>query len=377
MDDIARYEIYYSQSEIPWTTDECSQVVAGDTIQKVTVTDFNPGKEETKIIEPVKNDTTYYVRIVAWDKSEQCSISAQKSILVERALTLTELTGEKGGFACFGLAPSGQGFRGSGAWLAAAPGIGLLLWRIKRRWRSRRARLDSRPPVGRAGIQTCPTDFGALVEEGPVRKATGLLALLLLWGSAVQAKEEEPRSHFGAGLSYAQVYFADKVFQEVFKQDDLLGGRLTFTWYTVRNLGLTGGLDGFYASGFAVDKTGRQSGEKLKLYVIPAQLELTYRFDFLNEQVLVPSLSVGGDYWLFREDNEFAKNVEGGKNGWHAGAGLGILLDPLEPDWLWNLESEFGVENVFLELGVQRTYLSQSGLDFSGWVYSAGLLFEF
>jgi hypothetical protein len=215
------------------------------------------------------------------------------------------------------------------------------------------------------------------VEEEPVKRTTGLLALLLLVGAAGQAKEEEPRSHFGAGLSYAQVYFADKVFQDLFNHDYLPGGRLTLTWYPVRNLGLTAGLDGFYASGFAVDKAGRQSGEKLQLYVIPAQLELTYRFDFLNEQLLVPSLSVGGDYWLFREDNEFAKDVDGGKNGWHAGAGLGILLDGLEPDSMWNLESDFGIENVFLELEAQRTYLSRHGLDFSGWVYSAGLLFEF
>ena len=209
------------------------------------------------------------------------------------------------------------------------------------------------------------------------RTACGLVLVLLAASAAQAKKEEEPRSHFGAGLSYGQVYFADQVFQDVFKQDYLPGGRLTFTWYIFRNLGLTAGLDGFYASGFAVDATGRRSGEKLQLYVIPTQLEVTYRFDFLNEQVLVPSLSAGGDYWLFREENEFVKDVEGGKNGWHAGAGLGILLDPLEPEGMNNLEQDFGVENVFLELGVQRTYMSQSGLDFSGWIYSAGLLFEF
>ena len=210
-----------------------------------------------------------------------------------------------------------------------------------------------------------------------MRKATGLLALLLVFGAAAQAKEEEPRSHFGAGLSYAQVYFNDPVYQDVFKQDYLPGGRLSFTWYIVRNLGLTGGLEAFYASGFAVDATGRRSAEKLRFYVVPTQLELTYRFDFLNEQVLVPSLSAGGDYWLYREDNEFAKDVEGDKTGWHAGAGLGILLDRLEPDSMNNLEQDFGVENVFLELGVQKTYMNQDGLDFSGWIYSAGFLFEF
>jgi len=209
------------------------------------------------------------------------------------------------------------------------------------------------------------------------RTACGLVLVLLAASAAQAKKEEEPRSHFGAGLSYAQVYFADPVYKDVFKHDYLPGGRLTFTWYLFRNLGLSAGLDGFYASGFAVDATGRQSAEKLKFYVVPMQLEATYRFDFLNEQLLVPSLSAGGDYWVYREDNEFAKDVEGDKTGWHAGAGLGILLDPLEPEGMWNLQSDFGIENVFLELGVQRTYMNQLGLDFSGWIYSAGFLFEF
>jgi len=209
-----------------------------------------------------------------------------------------------------------------------------------------------------------------------VKRTTGLLVLLLLAAGA-QAKEEEPKSHFGAGLSYAQVYFQDRVFKEFFKEDYLPGGQAQFTWYLLRNLGLSARVGAFYASGFAVDKTGRRSGEKLQFYVIPTQLEATYRFDFLNEQVLVPWLSAGGDYWLYREDNQFAKDVQGGKTGWHGGAGLGILLDRLEPDSMNEMQQDFGVENVFLELGVQRTYMTQTGLNFNGWVYSAGLLFEF
>ena len=216
-----------------------------------------------------------------------------------------------------------------------------------------------------------------MIRGGIMKRTTGLVLLMLLAAGAGGAKEEEPKSHFAAGLDYAQVYFQDQVFKEVFRHDYLPGGKLIFTWYPVRNLGLTGEAGVFYASGFAVGKTGRRSGEKLQLYVIPTQLELNYRFDFLNEQVVVPWLSAGGDYWLYREENEFAKRVQGDKKGWHAGAGLGIQLDRLEPDSMNDLEQDFGVENVFLELGVQRTSMSRAGLDFSGWIYQAGLLFEF
>jgi len=156
------------------------------------------------------------------------------------------------------------------------------------------------------------------------------------------------------------------------------GGRLNWTLYPVRNLGVIAGVGGLYAAGHAQGlESGKSSGEELKLYVIPGQLSLSYRFDFLNEQVFVPSLQAGGDYWAFIEDNEFQDDVKGGKSGWHAGAGLGILLDRLEWESAFRLESDFGIENVFLEVSAQKTWMNHEGLDFSGLVYSAGFLFEF
>jgi hypothetical protein len=101
----------------------------------ITIKSPAAGDKISKVVEGVQNGTTYCVQIVTFDAAGRSSISARKSILVAKAFTLTELTGEKGGFNCFGLAGSGQGFRGSGAWLAAVPGMALLLWRIRRRWR--------------------------------------------------------------------------------------------------------------------------------------------------------------------------------------------------------------------------------------------------
>jgi len=220
------------------------------------------------------------------------------------------------------------------------------------------------------------------VEEASVKRGGWCLAVLLVVSSTALAQEvkekKEPRSWFGAGLSYAALMFDDDVYQEIFDQDFFNAGTLTFSFYPVRNLALTLGTGGMYQTGMAVgETTGRESGEKLDFLIVPAWVEAGYRFDFVEDQVLVPSVRAGGDYWIFQEQNEFADDVEGGKAGWHVGAGLGFLLDRLDPDADFELMSEYGIENTFLELGASKTWMKSDGLDFSGWVFQAGFLFEF
>jgi len=215
-----------------------------------------------------------------------------------------------------------------------------------------------------------------------VKRGGWCLAVLLLVSSAALAQEvkekKEPRSWFGLGLSYAALMFDDDIYQEVFDQDFFNAGTLTFSFYPVRNLALTLGGGGSIQTGKAVgEETGRVSGEKLELDIYPAWVEAGYRFDFAEDQILVPSVRAGGDYWIFQEKNEFARDVDGGKAGWHGGVSLGFLLDRLEPDADFNLLSDYGIENTFLELGASKTWMKSDGLDFSGWVFSAGFLFEF
>lgn len=221
-----------------------------------------------------------------------------------------------------------------------------------------------------------------MVEEKAVKRRGWCLAVLLLVGSTAHAQEakakKEPRSWFGAGLFYSALRFDEDLYQDFFDQDFLNAGTLFFSFYPVRNLALTAGGGMTYQMARARgETTERESGEKVEFYLFPIWLEAGYRFDFVEDQILVPSVRAGGDYWIFLEKNEFARDVDGGKAGWHVGGGLGLLLDRLEPDADFNLMSEFGIENTFLELSATRTWMHQEGLDFSGWVFSAGFLFEF
>jgi hypothetical protein len=190
-------------------------------------------------------------------------------------------------------------------------------------------------------------------------------------------KETEQRSYMAVQPMY-QAYFLsdsknfDKIFHKTYFSPVLVG----LSSYPVRNLAIT--FDGGYgfAKGNAIGEDGASSGEKVRLTVIPLQLEASYRFDFWNEQFLVPVIGAGGDYWYYKEDNEFSKDVEGFKYGWHGLAGVGILLDKLDPSSRIALK-EYDIENVILEIEARYCSMQTKGLNLSGIGVSAGLLIEF
>ncbi len=213
-----------------------------------------------------------------------------------------------------------------------------------------------------------------------------ILIFLLSFSSWAQEKKEkkqelkEPKSNYSFQLWYGLYYFRhSESFKEIYGEEYFEPFGITFGGYPIKNLGISLNVGYAHRLGFAVSaETGEQSMEKLRLILVPVQLELSYRFDFLEEQFLVPSVGVGGDWWYFKEHIYDGEDVEGDKTGWHAVVGLGILLDRIDPTSRFILEDEFGIENVFLNFEVRWCWLeSEDGLDLSGTGYSAGLLFEF
>jgi len=137
---IERYEIYYGTNCGVDVLDYASiDDPGGDgrPPSPIILDNPDPGEEIREVVEGLQNGETYCVQIVTVDDSGNKVASVRKSILVEKALTLTDLADEDGGYDCFGIG-SGAGFWGSGAWLAAAP-LGLLgLIKAVRKWRRRR-----------------------------------------------------------------------------------------------------------------------------------------------------------------------------------------------------------------------------------------------
>jgi hypothetical protein len=191
-------------------------------------------------------------------------------------------------------------------------------------------------------------------------------------------KETEPKSNMSVQPMY-QFYFLNDSdnFDKIFHQTYLTPFMLSLGSYPIRNLSVNLNAGYAQAKGTAVAEGGTESsGETVKLTVIPVQLEVTYRFDYFDEQLLVPVVGLGGDYWYYKEDNQYSKDVEGFKGGWHATAGVGILLDRLDPTSRIALK-EYGIENVVLEIEGRYCSMETKGLNLSGIGASVGLLIEF
>jgi hypothetical protein len=179
--------------------------------------------------------------------------------------------------------------------------------------------------------------------------------------------------------TYSAVTFDEKAFEKIFGHQTYPVIRFGLGWYPVRNLCLEGVAGGMYQAGHAVGSiSGKSSGEAVELYVLPLQLNLRYRFAFVDDQFVVPSVWAGADYWYFRELNQFRDNVSGDKSGWHYGADVAFLLDPLDPEAAHHMKLDWGIAGTYLVAGYEALMVGEAGggLKFSGSLYSIGLRFE-
>ncbi len=222
------------------------------------------------------------------------------------------------------------------------------------------------------------------------------LLLSLLFGTAWAQQERASQKNEGPGLkkrvddwvesqsyslgaSYSEIVFEQEAFQEAFHEKHIPLIRLGWGWFPVKNLSIEFRGGALHEVGPAIGAiTGEDSGEDMKLYVYPLQASLSYEFNFLEDQLLVPRVWAGVDWWYFEETNEFKDNVVGDKTGHHWGADIGILLDPADPGAAHKIKQTFGVENSYLTIGYEETVVGEEdeGLLFSGSLISVGVRLE-
>jgi hypothetical protein len=138
--------------------------------------------------------------------------------------------------------------------------------------------------------------------------------------------------------------------------------------------------------------TGLPSADTSTMKVIPVSASAIYRFDYFLEHrafPLVPFGKLGLDwaYWQITDGNdEIATDGHGGRArggtlGWHAAAGLALVLDFIDPEAARDFDNEMGVNHTSLVF--QYTYADISGLGASDRMHvgdnnwSLGLMFQF
>lgn len=187
---------------------------------------------------------------------------------------------------------------------------------------------------------------------------------------------------------------------------------LEFDWQFLRKVGSLGvGLSlGFYRNttkAFTYNDTNgtlvscnvadcQQSGDDTALNVIPIQLMLVYRFDYLMQRwrvPFVPYFKVGLAYYIwaiqngsggiatFNEPDGTVSSGAGGTWGFVLHPGLSFLLDVIDRNAAHVMDSELGINHTHIFIEMNYANISNFGRDntmvLSDLSFNAGLAFEF
>jgi len=153
----------------------------------------------------------------------------------------------------------------------------------------------------------------------------------------------------------------------------------------IGHLGIKLGSGIFVASGnglFAKTDPARRSDdlplEKYTFFMFPNQLTAQYRFQYSDTQLLVPYVEGGAGYFTFLEfrDSNASPRIGGALTTVAAG-GLNILLDGLDRDAIRDLDSEYGINHIFLSLEARAIVGLNKSYDFSSTIFNAGFMMQF
>ncbi len=169
--------------------------------------------------------------------------------------------------------------------------------------------------------------------------------------------------------------------------ESIYGGEATpalffdYEWQLFRGYGKGGwkvGTGFMMASGNGRFADGTIAQESFDFVVFPNSVSGIYRFQYWDRQFLVPFVEAGLDYFAFaeiRDDNKPPKF--GATPGLHAAAGLNISLTAFGKRTANQIDSEYGVNDIYLTIEGRVIHGLHSSMDISTEVIDAGFTAEF
>lgn len=174
-------------------------------------------------------------------------------------------------------------------------------------------------------------------------------------------------------------------FKGMYTSEDLFTLMIDYEWQPFSKYGKFGvqtGLGFATATGngrFLVpDAAGSvEALETYNFFIVPLNLGLIYRLEFFKSQWLVPYLSGGGSYIGVVELRDDGKSNFTGTPAAYGAGGLMFNITAFDKEMAFNLDSEYGVGNLWLvaEYRFQKAFSEE--LDFTGGIMSLGISADF
>lgn len=145
-------------------------------------------------------------------------------------------------------------------------------------------------------------------------------------------------------------------------------------------LGVQAGFSAMFANGHGRLKAlpNDPSTESFTFVTLPITLGGVYRLEWKDKQLVAPYVAGGGTYVVLLEKREDKSTPSAiGGLGFYATGGLLFNIGALDRDAGFQLESEYGISNMWLSLEFRVIEVSSSAFGFSNKYLNAGLSFDF
>ncbi len=181
-----------------------------------------------------------------------------------------------------------------------------------------------------------------------------------------------------AGVSYTDIY----------KTSSTIAAFFDYEWQFFRGFGKLGlNLGGGFATGkgngrFTTDPSGGVWGldalEVYNFFLLPLSAGLTYRFAYFHNQIIVPYVTGGADYYVFAETRDDAKKFNYGATPlFHVAGGAAFLLDWFNRSSMVALDKDYGINHLYLTAEYRLVERISGQFDFSNQIVSGGFMVEY
>jgi hypothetical protein len=152
-----------------------------------------------------------------------------------------------------------------------------------------------------------------------------------------------------------------------------------FPWIDKGKLGYQIGASAMFANGHGVlVADGSESTESFTFITLPVNAGVVYRFEYTDKQWVAPYVAGGGTLLTLlekREDKPWPKPAGG--FGFYGAGGVLINTAVLDSESSFQLDSEYGISNLWVTLEFRVTEVNSEAFSFSNQYVNAGLSFDF